>query len=81
MSHTYIHSDIHTHTHMHIHSHAHIYTYTHTQAAREKSKGLDYRYTDNINFWLASLQKLGLPKVSGQTVSHMSDQSILTHIV
>ncbi|XP_064397976.1 uncharacterized protein LOC135344660 [Halichondria panicea] len=28
-----------------------------------KNKGLDYRYTDNINFWLASLQKLGLPKV------------------
>lgn len=27
-------------------------------------KGLDYRYTDNINFWLKSLSKLGLPKVS-----------------
>ncbi len=26
-------------------------------------KGLDYRYTDNINFWLKSLGKLGLPKV------------------
>lgn len=28
-----------------------------------KKKGLDYRYTDNINFWLVSLHKLGLPKI------------------
>ena len=32
-----------------------------------QNKGLDYRYTDNINFWLASLQKLGLPKVHVHT--------------
>lgn len=32
-------------------------------------KGLDYRYTDNINFWLKSLSKLGLPKVQTQPYS------------
>ena len=29
-----------------------------------QAKGLDYRHTDNVNFWLASLNKLGLPRVS-----------------
>jgi hypothetical protein len=31
--------------------------------SRFKAKGLDYRYTDNVNFWLNSLHKLGLPKI------------------
>jgi hypothetical protein len=55
-------------------SQTHTLTHTHThskQAAREKSRGLDYRYTDNINFWLTALQKIGLPKVS-DIASHVT---------
>ena len=34
-----------------------------------QTKGLEYRHTDNINFFLLALKKIGLPKVCVCTCS------------
>jgi hypothetical protein len=41
--------------------------------AKFKSKGLDFRHTDNLNFFINSLVKLGLPKVFYPSVSDIFD--------
>ena len=62
------HFNIHTLTLTHTHTPPHTFTHTlslthNTHTTHTQAKGMDYRYTDNINFWLHSLHKLGLPKV------------------
>ena len=44
---------------------------------RYRTKGLDFRHTDNINFFLQCLQKLGLPKVSQKCI--LTNMSLLNH--
>ena len=44
---------------------------------RYRSKGLHFKYTDNINFFLLSLQTLGLPKVTDGTHIYAEEKVVL----
>ena len=48
---------------------------------RYREKGLEFRHTDNINFWVQCMEKLGLPKVFYPTTTDLYDMKNMPRVV
>ena len=48
---------------------------------RYRDKGLEFRHTDNINFWIQCMEKLGLPKVFFPTTTDLYDMKNMPRVV
>ena len=46
----------------------------------QQMKGLHFKHTDNFNFWLNSLQHVGLPKVSTASSLLLYNTSVVIQI-
>ena len=61
----------------------HIATWPHssTPLPRAQMRGVDYRHTDNINFFLAFLKKVGLPKIFHPSTLDVYERKNLPRLV
>ena len=48
---------------------------------RYRDKGLEFRHTDNINFWVQCMERLGLPKVFFPTTTDLYDMKNMPRVV
>ena len=48
---------------------------------RYREKGLEFRHTDDINFWVECMEKLGLPKVFYPTTTDLYDMKNMPRVV
>ena len=48
---------------------------------RYAERGLEFRHTDNINFWVNSMKKLGLPKIFYPTTTDLYDRKNMPRVI
>ena len=48
---------------------------------RYQERGLEFRHTDNINFWVNSMKKMGLPKIFYPTTTDLYDRKNMPRVV